>query len=129
MQKLLNFIKRYFVLTFVSLVIIFFGTIYVLQIFKDDIGKKLLFIDVLENKIYDYKIKVRGVRPLKNPREDTDIVILTVDDKSIEKLGRWPWPRSMIAQTVDKLSSFEAKTIVFDSFFSEQDMNLSLIHI
>lgn len=32
------------------------------------------------------------------------VVIVAIDESSIEKLGRWPWNRDIIAKLVDKLS-------------------------
>jgi len=64
----------------------------------------------------DAKFQVRG------PRELTEnIVIVSVDDKSIEELGRWPWKRSLIADELKKIAQGNPKTIAFDMVFSEPD--------
>ncbi|MGH7906655.1 MAG: CHASE2 domain-containing protein [Candidatus Binataceae bacterium] len=49
------------------------------------------------------------------------IAIAAVDDKSIAELGRWPWPRSVMAQLVDSLGYYKVKVIGFDVIFSEID--------
>ena len=47
-----------------------------------------------------------------------DIVLVKIDDESLRKIGRWPWPRRYHAQLTDRLSEAGAKRIVFDiSFF------------
>lgn len=52
-----------------------------------------------------------------------DIVIVDIDDKSISKLGRWPWSRSRHAQLLDKLTKAQSKIVVFDVLFPELDVN------
>ncbi|MBI4691320.1 MAG: adenylate/guanylate cyclase domain-containing protein [Nitrospirae bacterium] len=71
-------------------------------------------LETLEEKLYDYRFKIRGV--IKPP---DNIVIAAIDEKSIEKLGRWPWSRDRIAQLIGKLTGAGAGLIVFDIIFSE----------
>ncbi|MBW3015924.1 adenylate/guanylate cyclase domain-containing protein [Candidatus Woesearchaeota archaeon] len=48
------------------------------------------------------------------------IVIVAIDEDSIEELGRWPWSRAIFADTITKLK--DAKLIAFDvGFFTETD--------
>ncbi len=58
-----------------------------------------------------------------NPRvwNGSDIVIVDIDERSIDRLGQWPWPRSVIAQLTDQLGELGAAAIVFDIVFSEPD--------
>ena len=74
------------------------------------------FFEVLEEKTLDLRFTLRG--PIE-PGPET--VIAAIDEKSINKLGRWPWPRSVWGRVVDLLSEQGAKVIVFDVFFSEQE--------
>jgi EAL domain-containing protein (putative c-di-GMP-specific phosphodiesterase class I)/CHASE2 domain-containing sensor protein len=47
-----------------------------------------------------------------------DVVLVKIDDHSLRKVGRWPWPRRYDAQLTDRLTEAGAKRIVFDlSFF------------
>lgn len=48
---------------------------------------------------------------------DDRVVVLDVDDKSIDDFGRWPWPRSLIAEMFGKLDM--ASIVVADMVFSE----------
>ncbi len=54
-----------------------------------------------------------------------DIVIVAVDQHSLDQLGRWPWPRSLHARLLDKLASFNPKVIAFDVIFSEPETGTS----
>mgnify|MGYP001823856094 CR=1 FL=1 len=49
------------------------------------------------------------------------VAILDVDDRSIEALGQWPWPRTRIAEMVDKATQDGAVAIAFDVVFAEPD--------
>jgi adenylate cyclase len=75
----------------------------------------------MELKTYDLRFRSRG-RVEPSPQ----VVLAVIDEKSIDKLGRWPWPRSKIAALVDALSRDGAKVIGFDIIFSEPDKNSSL---
>ena len=43
-----------------------------------------------------------------------DIVLVKIDDASLRKIGRWPWPRRYHAQLTDQLTNAGAKRILFD---------------
>jgi diguanylate cyclase (GGDEF)-like protein len=49
------------------------------------------------------------------------IVVIAVDDKSLSALGRWPWPRRIHADLLDRLREAQPKGIGFDVMFSEPD--------
>ncbi len=48
------------------------------------------------------------------------IVIVAIDDKSIQEIGRWPWNRSVFAQTIDNLNGSEVIGIDV-AFFEKSD--------
>jgi CHASE2 domain-containing sensor protein/signal transduction histidine kinase len=52
-----------------------------------------------------------------------DIIIVAVDEKSLDTLGRWPWSRGIHAKLVDRLTQAGAKAIVLDILFAEPDRN------
>ena len=58
-----------------------------------------------------------------DPRTKTirPVTIVDIDDKSLEKLGQWPWPRTRIADLVTELTRLGAVVIAFDAVFSEPD--------
>ncbi|WP_432816660.1 CHASE2 domain-containing protein [Sulfitobacter sp. JB4-11] len=57
------------------------------------------------------------------PREITPspVAILDVDDRSLEEIGQWPWPRTRIAEMVEKATKAGAVAIAFDIVFSNPD--------
>jgi adenylate cyclase len=58
-----------------------------------------------------------------DPREKVarPVTIVDIDDKSMEKLGQWPWPRTRIADLITELTRLGAVVIAFDAVFSEPD--------
>ncbi|WP_419906090.1 EAL domain-containing protein [Hoeflea sp.] len=58
-----------------------------------------------------------------------DIAFIAIDRKSLDKVGVWPWPRTIHARIIETLVEHEAADIVFDVDFSsrstpEDDKNL-----
>ncbi|MDQ3144803.1 MAG: EAL domain-containing protein, partial [Pseudomonadota bacterium] len=43
-----------------------------------------------------------------------DIVVIKIDDESQRQVGAWPWPRSVQAALIDRLSASGAKQIMYD---------------
>ncbi len=70
---------------------------------------------ILELKALDLRFVLRGIQPA-----DTPILHVDIDDQSLEKLGRWPWPRSFHARLTDTLSQCGAKQILWDVLFMEE---------
>jgi len=60
---------------------------------------------------------------LLKPRLKTarPVTIVDIDEKSLAKLGQWPWPRSTLADLVINLTNLGAVAIAFDAVFSEPD--------
>ena len=53
--------------------------------------------------------------------QSQDIGIVTIDEKSIEKYGQWPWKRDILADLIIKLREQGAGIIVIPILFSEED--------
>ena len=49
------------------------------------------------------------------------VSIIDIDEKSLAKLGQWPWPRTRVAELIDKLTALGAVVIAFDIVFAEPD--------
>lgn len=52
---------------------------------------------------------------------DAPVRIVDIDDESLTRVGQWPWPRTKLAELVDKLTAQGAAAIAFDIAFSEPD--------
>jgi len=57
------------------------------------------------------------------PREqDTRIVILDIDEKSLGEVGRWPWSRNLMAELTEKLfDRYGVALLGFDVVLAERD--------
>lgn len=75
---------------------------------------KFFPLERLELLVYDVRYHLHGRKALLK-----DVVIVGIDDKSLDKIGRWPWDRNKIAYIIDSLNSMGAKVIVIDIIFSE----------
>jgi serine/threonine-protein kinase len=84
----------------------------------------LEFLDTLELKYYDLRMKLRGDQDAQS-----DIAIVDIDDDSIDKLGRWPWPRSLVAKGVEKISEGNPKVIGLNLILTEPEKNSGLKEI
>ncbi|CAB3667893.1 CHASE2 domain-containing protein [Achromobacter pestifer] len=64
--------------------------------------------------IYDRAVTLTG------RNADPDILIVAIDDASIDTLGRWPWRRAIHAALLDRLQG--ARAVGLDVIFAEGDM-------
>lgn len=79
------------------------------------------FLYDIELKTLDMRFRLRGTHPPRSP-----VVIVAIDQKSEDVLGRWPFPRSNFAEAVDALREAGARVIAFDANFTEPDENSAL---
>jgi adenylate cyclase len=49
------------------------------------------------------------------------VVIVDIDEASLKQYGQWPWPRTLIAQLVDRLTAYGVAGVGFDVLFAEPD--------
>ena len=76
------------------------------------------FIDQLELKTLDLRFKSSQ----QNISSDK-IIIVTIDNKSEDKIGQFPWPRDTYAKVIDNLNKWGAKVIGIDVLFSKEEYN------
>jgi len=57
------------------------------------------------------------------PRVDAGapVRIIDIDDASLNRLGQWPWPRTLMAELTNKLQAAQPAAIAFDVLLSEPD--------
>lgn len=65
---------------------------------------------------------LRSLDLFRRPRAPhPDIVILAIDSKSVEELGRWPWSRATHARILDALRGFEPRALGVDVLFASAE--------
>lgn len=86
----------------------------------------LIFFDFLgifesvNNYLYDIFFRIRGQTGCAK-----DILLINIDDKTLERLGRWPIKRSYYAFLIDKLS--DSRAVVFDILMTEPTIEDSIL--
>src|SRR6516225_9166059 len=73
--------------------------------------------------VQELRVRTFDMFQLIDPRTKAarPVTIIDIDDKSLAKLGQWPWPRTVIADMIHNLTSLGALAIGFDVLFSEAD--------
>jgi adenylate cyclase len=73
--------------------------------------------------VEELRVRTFDTFQLIDPRVKTarPVTIIDIDEKSLAKLGQWPWPRTRIADMIINLTSLGAVVIAFDIVFSEPD--------
>lgn len=77
------------------------------------------FFDVAENRTFDYRQSLRIMH--KQPTPNKDIVVLAIDDASLEllwdKYGEWPLPRDVYADVINHIEKQNPQMVIFDLMF------------
>ena len=71
----------------------------------------------LERKAYDLGVRATARDPAKN------IAIIAIDRESLDRIGRWPWSREVLAKMTDQLAAAKAKVIANTILLSEPQMD------
>jgi adenylate cyclase len=73
--------------------------------------------------IEELRVRVFDTFQVIEPRVKTarPVTIVDIDEKSLAKLGQWPWPRTHLADLVTNLTTLGAAVIAFDIVFAEPD--------
>jgi signal transduction histidine kinase/CHASE2 domain-containing sensor protein len=72
------------------------------------------FVPSLSAASVNMLFRLRG--ELKAP---DDVVIVAIDDDSLQRVGQWPWPRSMMAGVLDKLTQARPLCVGLDIIYTE----------
>src|SRR5689334_20908632 len=63
---------------------------------------------------HDAMIRARGTA-----RPPAEIVIVAIDEASVKRLGRFPWPRRLMARALHKLADAHPKVIALNVLYSD----------
>ena len=81
---------------------------------EDKSGFWYRVIDNLHNQTVDLRMQVQDYR-----LGDKDIVVIAIDNRSLESEGRWPWERGKQAKLIENLFALGVKAVGLDIIFSE----------
>lgn len=69
-----------------------------------------------EHKVYDVLLSQTTQRP-PSPVP----ALIAIDDKSLNQLGQWPWPRNILARLLTRLHEAGAEMVTLDLILSTRD--------
>ncbi len=73
----------------------------------------------MENQAYDARLKITLPEHV-----DKQVVIVDIDEKSLEEIGQWPWNRNILAKINEVLfEHYQIKAIGYDIVFAEEDVD------
>ncbi|MGD8961465.1 MAG: CHASE2 domain-containing protein [Desulfobacterales bacterium] len=72
---------------------------------------------VLEYKAYDL------MSTLRRPKGGKPVIIVSIDDTSLNKVGGWPWPRCFIADIINTLSKNGAHALGISILYRNRELN------
>lgn len=61
------------------------------------------------------------LRNFPNNQASRNLVIVDLDEKSLNRYGQWPWPRYRVAELFDKIAALKPSVIGLDMVFAEPD--------
>jgi adenylate cyclase len=73
-------------------------------------------LDRLSDLVFD---AYQNLQP--RPAAESPVVVVDIDDESIRRFGQWPWPRTFLADLIERLNGMGAATIGLDLLLSEPD--------
>ncbi|MGH8640174.1 MAG: CHASE2 domain-containing protein, partial [Burkholderiales bacterium] len=91
------------------------GVIVVIAIIVFNLSSDL--VRSLERKAYDLGVRATSREPAKN------IAIIAIDRESLDRIGRWPWSREVLARMTDQLAAAKAKVIANTILLSEPQID------
>jgi len=74
------------------------------------------YVDEIENLLYDTRIRLSAPRGI-----DPRIVIVAIDEPSLQVHGHWPWTRDKLALLVERMFDYGVAVAGFDMVFAERD--------
>jgi len=77
-----------------------------------------LFLQNVEQRLLDMRFGLRGQRP-----HDDRIVIVGIDERTLQRIGSFPLPRKTYGLLVQRLSAGGARVVAFDATFPTPESN------
>ncbi len=74
-------------------------------------------LQLVRARVFDFYQQLKP-RPLP---ENSPVIVIDIDEKSLAELGQWPWPRTVIGELVRQASEGGVAAIGFDVMFIEED--------
>jgi adenylate cyclase len=77
-------------------------------------GLSLPLVDTLDRYLYDTRLRLQPVKP------NNRVLIVDIDERSLQEQGRWPWSRETLARLAHTIAGEGgARVVGFDMVFAE----------
>ncbi|MBZ5522413.1 MAG: CHASE2 domain-containing protein [Acidobacteriia bacterium] len=73
-------------------------------------------VTTLSQKLNDFYFRLRGKQP-----PSAHVALVLIDDETLARYGRWPWPRQLLARLIQATSDAQPKAIGVDILLSEPE--------
>jgi len=73
-------------------------------------------VQELSRRLGDFYFRLRGKQPIS-----PDVALVLIDDASLGRYGRWPWPRSLLARVVRAATAQGPRALGLDILLSEPE--------
>jgi len=90
-----------------------------------------LLLGVVSNNLrgIDWEAYDMGVRFTSSRPANSNVVVVAIDDAAIQELGSWPWPRDILANVTDTISSARPAVIGYAVPFDTRQSTFGLHQI
>jgi adenylate cyclase len=82
------------------------------------------YIRQIEDILYDTRVRLSAPGGV-----DDRIVIVAIDENSLQEHGHWPFSREKFARLMENLAGYGAAVVSFDVLFAERDESADLIRL
>jgi adenylate cyclase len=111
-------VKRYLIRVFLPLLLIGAMLAHVAGFFS------IPYVDAIQRQIYDTQVRLTAPGG-----KDQRIVIVAIDEKSLQKEGHWPWTRDKLALLIRKMFDYGVVLTGFDVVFPERDESADVVSL
>ncbi|MDG1286163.1 MAG: CHASE2 domain-containing protein [Rickettsiales bacterium] len=78
------------------------------------------WIESLRHHTFDFYQQTQPRIPTPD-KQAAPVHIIDIDEKALREVGQWPWPRTKLAELVEKLTAYGVAVTGFDIVFAEED--------
>jgi adenylate cyclase len=79
------------------------------------------YVNQFDRLLYDTRLRLTAPGG-----QDPRVVIVAIDEPSLEAEGHWPWTRDKLSRLVEQLFSYGVAVVGFDMVFAERDESADL---
>lgn len=84
---------------------------------------RVALVPELDRLVYDMGVRATGRSPADK------VVVIAIDDQSIQNIGRWPWPRDVHAKMFEVLAAAKARVVGTTVLFTEPQIDPGLDYV